>query len=278
MPKPASPFDGVAWVTGASTGIGRATALKLAHKGWRVAVTARSREKLEKLRDDAEHAYGKIIVMDGDVADDARMKAIVEELERDHGGIGLAILNAGIYEPIHGNQLVLEVFQRTISVNINGTLNCLLPLISTMKGRQRGQIALVSSVAGYGGLPTSSAYGASKAALINLAESLKFDLDKMGILIQVINPGFVDTPATKSNPFTMPMLMDVDDAAEALMGGLSKGRFEITFPKGFTYMMKLINLLPYWAYFPFVNKFTKWKNRPLEGEDTPPSKEPIKRW
>lgn len=263
-PKPTTPFDGVAWVTGASSGIGYATALKLAQTGWRVAVTARNLENLETLREAAQGAYGKIIIMEGDVTDAGRMAEIVDTLERDHGGVGLAILNAGIYEPMHGNQLKREVFERAFSTNVNGPINCLVPLTHAMKGRKRGQIALVSSVAGYGGLPMSCAYGATKAALINLAESLKFDFDKMGLLIQIVNPGFVDTPATKGNPFPMPLLLPVDDAANALLAGLSKPHFEITFPKKFTTMMKFINLFPYRAYFSAINRSTKWKDRPLE--------------
>ena len=287
MAKSTSPFDGVAWVTGASTGIGRQTALKLAQRGWRVVATARSADKLEELVSDAGGGYGYVIPMAGDVADSERMAAIVDEIERDHGGVGLAVLNAGIYEPMEGDELSVATFESTFDVNLKGTVNCLVPLSHAMGARERGQIALVSSVAGYGGLPTSTAYGATKAALINLAESLKFDFDKMGILIQVINPGFVDTPATKSNPFSMPLLMQVDAAADALIKGLDKGSFEVTFPKGFTYAMKVINLLPYWIYFPLMNRMTKWKERPLKGADAnneagadedDKDQLPIKRW
>ena len=182
--------------------------------------------------------------------------------------MALAVLNAGIYEPMHGNQLEYEVFDKTFDVNLAGTVNCLVPLQKAMFSRRQGQIAFVSSVAGYGGLPTSAAYGATKAALINMAESLKFDFDKMGILIQVINPGFVDTPATQSNPFEMPHLMPVDEAAEALVRGLSRSSFEVTFPKRFTRTMKIMRLLPYRVYFALLNRSTKWKDRPLEPTDT----------
>lgn len=277
-PKSSTPFDGVAWVTGASTGIGYTTALKLARKGWRVAATARNEDKLKALQEAAEGGYGQIIIMPGDVEDADAMARIVAELEADHGGIGLAVLNAGIYEPLHGNQLHVDLFQKTIRVNLQGTVNCLLPVVERMKERRSGQIAIVSSVAGYGGLPTSAAYGATKAALINLAESLKFDFDKMGLHIQIINPGFVDTPATQSNPFPMPFLMNVEDAADKVLKGLDSPTFEITFPKRFTYLLKAINLLPYALYFPAVNWFTKWKTRPLEGEDSIKDTTGTKRW
>lgn len=279
MPKPVSPFDGVAWVTGASTGIGRAVALKLAKTGWRVAVTARNQEALESLVDEAKDGYGTIIPMAADITDREQITKIVTDLEQDHGGVALAVLNAGIYEPIHGNQLEYAVFDKTFAVNLGGTVNCLVPLQKAMFSRRKGQIAIVSSVAGYGGLPTSAAYGATKAALINLAESLKFDFDKMGILIQVVNPGFVDTPATQSNPFEMPDLMQVDDAAEALVSGLTTSAFEVTFPKKFTRTLKILNLLPYRAYFALLNRSTKWKTRPLEPTDTKFDEEASrKRW
>ena len=268
MPKPVSPFEGIAWVTGASTGIGRATALKLARMGWRVAVTARNSEALEALVQEASDGYGTIVPMPADITDREAISEVVDTLERDHGGVALAVLNAGIYEPMHGNQLEYEVFDKTFDVNLAGTVNCLVPLQKAMFSRRQGQIAFVSSVAGYGGLPTSAAYGATKAALINMAESLKFDFDKMGILIQVINPGFIDTPATQSNPFEMPHLMPVDEAAEALVHGLSRSSFEVTFPKRFTRTMKIMRLLPYRAYFALLNRSTKWKDRPLEPTDT----------
>ena len=268
MPKPVSPFEGIAWVTGASTGIGRATALKLARMGWRVAITARNNEALEALVQKASDGYGKIIPMPADITDREAISEVVDTLERDHGGVALAVLNAGIYEPMHGNQLEYEVFDKTFDVNLVGTVNCLVPLQKAMFRRRQGQIAFVSSVAGYSGLPTSVAYGATKAALINMAESLKFDFDKMGILVQVINPGFVDTPATQSNPFEMPHLMPVDEAAEALVRGLSRSSFEVTFPKRFTRTMKIMRFLPYRVYFALLNRSTKWKDRPLEPTDT----------
>lgn len=266
--KPATPFDGIAWVTGASSGIGRMTALRLAERGFRVAITARAEDALHKLAAEAQSEYGNIVVMPGDVTDEARMADIVAELERDHGGVGLAVLNAGIYLPIEGDVLDVATFRKSFDVNLGGVVNCLVPLSHAMAVRGHGQIAIVSSVAGYGGLPTSAAYGATKAGLTNMAESLKFDFDKMGILLQVVHPGFVDTPATRSNPFSMPMLMDVDKAADALVEGLRGGQFEITFPKAFTRIMKLLNLLPYGLYFPMLNRMTKWKERPLASAST----------
>jgi NAD(P)-dependent dehydrogenase (short-subunit alcohol dehydrogenase family) len=132
----------------------------------------------------------------------------------------------------------LSDFDKSFAVNLSGVVNGLVPAIDRMKARGRGQSAFVSSVTGYGGMPTSAAYGATKAALINMAESLKFDLDKFGVSIQVVNPGFVDTPATADNAFSMPALMQPDEAARRIAQGLKSGSFEITFPRRFTYVLK----------------------------------------
>ena len=257
----ARPEHGLAWVTGASSGIGRALALKLVAEGFGVVVTARSHDKLVALQREAT-GPGRIIVLDGDVTDPEDMERVIASIEYDHGTLALVALNAGVFKPVHGEDLHLEDFQETFSVNLNGVVNCLLPAIRHMKTRGQGQIAIVSSVTGYGGLPTSGAYGATKAALINMAESLKFDLDKQGIRIQVVNPGFVDTPATKENAFPMPALVSPQEAADAIVAGLQASGFEITFPKRFTYVLKFINILPYWLYFPLINAATGWKKRP----------------
>jgi NAD(P)-dependent dehydrogenase (short-subunit alcohol dehydrogenase family) len=258
----ARPEMGLAWVTGASSGIGRALALRLVKDGFNVVVTARDHEKLVQLQHESP-GPGKIIVLDGDVTDPRDMERILAAIEYEHGSMVLAVLNAGVYIAVHGEDLHREDFEKTFAVNLNGTVNCLLPAVRHMKARGHGQIAIVSSVTGYGGLPTSAAYGATKAALINMAESLKFDLDKVGVRLQVINPGFVETAATAKNAFPMPALVSAEVAADRIAQGLKSGGFEITFPKRFTYAMKLLNLLPYGLYFWLINRATGWKTRPL---------------
>ncbi|WP_428696341.1 SDR family NAD(P)-dependent oxidoreductase [Stappia sp.] len=258
----ARPGDGIAWITGASSGIGETLAERLAALGWKVAVTARSAGPLEALRARAADGPGEILVMPGDVTDAARMAEIVAELEAERGPVALAILNAGVYLPVDGTAPDLAAFHASFDVNLKGTANALVPLVAAMKPRRRGQIALVASVAGYSGLPTSAAYGATKAGLINLAEAMKFDLDRLGILLQVVSPGFVDTPATKDNPFPMPHLMPVGEAADALIDGLAGTAFEITFPKRFTRQLKFLRLLPYRLYFPLMARTTGWSRKP----------------
>ncbi|MEM6667175.1 MAG: SDR family NAD(P)-dependent oxidoreductase, partial [Pseudomonadota bacterium] len=193
------PTDGPVWITGASSGIGRALALILAKRGWSVFATARSEDALASLASEVPH--GQIIPMAADVTDPDAMAATVAAITASHGPIACAVLNAGIYLPVRHAPFEREAYEKSFAVNLNGTINGLAPLIDQMVPRRSGAIYIVSSVAGYSGLPTSAAYGATKAALINMAESLKFDLDNHGVHIGVINPGFVRTPATDSNPF-----------------------------------------------------------------------------
>jgi NAD(P)-dependent dehydrogenase (short-subunit alcohol dehydrogenase family) len=251
----ANPADGAAWITGASEGLGKALALLLAAQGWTVYASARSADKLEALSASFT-GPGRIIALPLDVTDRDANRRAVETITRDGGKLALAVLNAGNFFPVRAFNLNYEAFDRSLEINLTGVVNGLLPAIEAMKAQGFGQLALVASSAGYGGLPKSAAYGASKAGLINLAASLKFDLDTMNIRIQVVTPGFVETPLTGKNDFPMPFLMKSDDAARAFAKGLKSNAFDITFPKRFTYMLKLANLLPYSLYFPLVARMT----------------------
>ncbi|ABC90572.1 probable oxidoreductase protein [Rhizobium etli CFN 42] len=254
----ARPEHGIVWISGASSGIGRALALKLAGEGYKVAVTAKSHERLVDLQAEASGLSGNIIVLDGDVTDAEDMEHVLASIEYEHGTLAMAILNAGVYLPIHAENLNRADFEKSFAVNLSGVVNCLVPAIRHMKAKGQGQIAIVSSVTGYGGLPNGAAYGATKAALINMAESLKFDLDKMGIRIQLISPGFVDTPTMGKSAFLMPALVSPEEAARQIAAGLKSQAFEIAFPRRFTTMLKLARLLPYGAYFPLMNHLTGW--------------------
>ncbi|WP_428979154.1 SDR family NAD(P)-dependent oxidoreductase [Hansschlegelia plantiphila] len=251
----------VAWVTGASSGIGEALALELAAKGVTVAATARRADALDALATKAAALGGSITALPGDVTDAGDMISIARKISEAHGPIDLAILNAGLFIPVSADPFDLDAFRRTFEVNLGGTAACLAAVLPAMTARRGGRIVVVSSVTGYAGLPSSAAYGASKAGLINLAESLKFDLDRRGVAIQVANPGFVDTPATAGNAFAMPALIPPSEAARRIVAGVIRGGFEITFPKRFTYVLKLLRLLPYPAYFWLVTKATGWDKR-----------------
>ncbi|MFT4181243.1 MAG: SDR family NAD(P)-dependent oxidoreductase [Rhizobium sp.] len=253
-PFVARPEHGVVWITGASSGLGRALALKLAGEGYKVAVTARRHDMLLELQAEASELPGSIFVLDGDVTSAEDMEHTVAAIEYQHGPLALLVLNAGVYLPARGEDLNHEVFERSFAINLHGVVNCLVPAVRHMRARGHGQIAIVSSAAGYGGLPGSAAYGATKAALINMAESLNFDLGRLGIRIQLVTPGFIETPLTAKNKFPMPGLISAEDAAAAVAAGLKSPSFEISFPKSFTYKLKLMKLLPYSLYFRIVRR------------------------
>lgn len=258
----ASPQDGVAWVTGASTGIGRALALALAREGYAVAATARSEDKLASLVGETGGLSGRIVPFPCDVIDRDQMCKTVARIEADLGPIALAVFNAGNFYSARGDALDVDNFIRSYQINLFGTIHGMVPVVERMRGREHGHIAIMGSVTGYGGIPISAAYGSSKAALNNMAESLKFDFDKMNIRIQVVNPGFVDTPLTRRSKLPMPALMDVGAAADRIAKGLRTGGFELTFPRRLTWPLKLVNLLPHPLYFALMNLAMGRRKRP----------------
>ena len=243
--RPARPEDGVAWVTGASAGIGRAVAEELSRRGWTVAISARRAAELEAM----EAANPRFIAAPCDITDAESIEAALAAIEARGRPVALAVLNAGTYVPTEIERFDAAAWRRQVEVNLNGTAQCLAALLARMLARASGQIGIVASVAGYRGLPRAGAYGATKAALINLAESLRLELAPRGILVNLVNPGFVRTPLTDRNDFPMPFLMEVEPAARRLVDGLESGRFETTFPRRFTWMLKLLRILPYALYF-----------------------------
>jgi NAD(P)-dependent dehydrogenase (short-subunit alcohol dehydrogenase family) len=244
-----------AWITGASSGIGRALALALAREGVVVAASARSQGALESLASEA--ANGRILPTPLDVTDRAAVKAAAEAAIRVfRSPPDLAVLNSGTFLPMAAADFDSARFRAQVEVNLMGTVHMLEALLPAYLAARRGHIAIVSSVAGYRGLPTSAAYGATKAALINLAESLKYDCDRASVKLQLVNPGFVKTPLTDVNDFAMPHLMPVEKAVARMIAGLQTNRFEITFPRRFTWQLKLLRLLPYRLYFAITRRRT----------------------
>lgn len=247
----------IAWITGGGSGIGRAVALRLARDGWQVAISGRRQEPLEEVAEQARELRGSILPMPLDVTDRERCMQVAAEIEQQLGPLHLVILNAGIYtkfEPL--KDFDAAAFDRHYAVNFFGVINGLNATLPQLKRRRTGHVVFVSSVSGYRGLPLAAPYGSSKAALINLAESLHFDLEPAGIDVTVVNPGFVETPLTDQNRFSMPAITDTTVAAERIVKGIYRKRFEITFPRRFTYILKLLRLLPYRLYFPVMRKFT----------------------
>ncbi len=241
------------WVIGASTGIGLASAQLLVDLGARVAFSARSMDKLLA----ATGAAPRAIAVPLDVTDHATIKAAGARIVAEWGGLDLVLVVAGGYNEMRADTFDLRAANHLIDLNLRGVFNCLDVVLPVLLKQGAGAIGLVSSVAGYGGLPKALVYGPTKAALINLTECLYFDLQPKGIGVYQINPGFVETPLTAGNDFEMPALMSPEAAAEAIVDGIERGDFHIHFPKRFTNSLRFARLLPYRLYFWLVRKVTK---------------------
>ena len=245
-----------AWVTGASSGIGRELALQLATKDIKVFASARRTDKLKILSSLNDNIYP--ISMDVSQISDVRKKT--NFFLEDDNFPDLIILNAGVSK-LFTIDKIEESYQeivRSMDVNYFGVINCLAVLLPSMIKRKRGHIAVMASVAGYRGLPNSLAYSPTKAALINLVEILRTELTPIGITVSVINPGFVDTDATRINKFRMPKMVSVEYAAEKILRDLKKLKYEVAFPFGFTFFIKFLRILPNSLYF-FIIRRLIWK-------------------
>lgn len=231
------------WLTGASSGIGEALVAPLVARGARVAVTARRTDLLEAV---ARRAGGDAtLVVPADVTDQQAVTAAARTIEAAWGGIDLAIFNAGgNVEPDGPSRFDADAYVRTMTLNYFSVVFGIDAVLGGMLARGRGHLAAVASLGGYRALPTAGAYGASKAAVIYLLESLRFDLEPSGIGVTVINPGFVRTPLTARNRFRMPFLMDADAAAERIVAGFARDRREIHFPGALSWPMKLLRIAP----------------------------------
>lgn len=241
------------WVIGASYGIGAALARELIGRGARLALSARSREPLDELA----RASPESLVAPLDVTDPASVARAADVVGARWGGVDLVLVVAGTHVEMRAQGFDLAAARRLLEVNLHGALNCVdaaLPLVRRA-GAGAG-IAIVSSVAGYVGLPRSLIYGASKAALINFAESLYGDLRPEGYGVYLVSPGFVDTPLTRKNDFKMPALMSAADAARITLDEIAAGRFESHYPKRFTLGLKLLRILPYRLQFWAVRRIT----------------------
>ncbi|MBZ2208838.1 SDR family NAD(P)-dependent oxidoreductase [Massilia soli] len=240
------------WVVGASTGIGKATAELLHALGATVALSARSAGKLHS----AVAGMPRAIAVPLDVTDHASLMDASERVLREWGGIDLVLLVAGGYNEMRADTFDLDAANALVDLNLRGTFNCLDVVLPQLLRQRYGGVGIVASVAGFGGLPKALVYGPTKAALINLSESLYLDLRPRGIAVYQINPGFVETPLTANNDFPMPALMSPDNAALALVEGLERGQFHIHFPRRFTNALRFARLLPYRMYFWLIHKVT----------------------
>lgn len=224
------------WLIGASEGLGRALAKRLDQEGARLILSARSADRLEELRSELQDAR----VVPLDVTD---MQA-VRNAAASVGPLDGVVYNAGAYDPMRATDWNSEAALRMSDVNFTGALRVLGEVVPGFVKKGQGDITLVGSLAGYRGLPAAIGYSASKAALVSLAESMRFDLKETGVIVRVVNPGFIKTRLTEKNSFRMPMLMSPEDAAERVLSAMSKRRFRTDFPAPFSWAMRCLEYLP----------------------------------
>lgn len=239
------------WLIGASSGIGEATAAVLHARGAQVLLSARKAEALEAFV--ATHPGAQAWPLD---VTDADAVARTTAALLAEGPLDLVVYCAGHYQAMRADAIDLADMHRHMNINYSGALNVMAAVLPGMIARRQGHLSLISSVAGFRGLPKSLAYGPTKAALTHLAENLYLDLHPLGIGVSAIHPGFVQTPLTAGNNFAMPALLTPEQAAQAMLHGWARGDFDIHFPRRFTRWMKLLRLLPYRLYFPVVRRFT----------------------
>ncbi|SEF78189.1 SDR family NAD(P)-dependent oxidoreductase [Oceanospirillum linum] len=244
------------WITGASQGIGKALALAYARAGKTVAISARHSENLQSVAAEAASLTGRILVLPCDVTDKNQVISSLNQLIEQERLPDRIILNAGTHQAMSARTFSADTIAKLLKINTLGSAIPLEVLLPHYLKQGSGQIAIVASVAGYRGLPTASAYGASKAALINLAESLRSELYSSGVDIRLVNPGFVKTPLTDKNEFDMPFLISAEKAASTIIRGLSGKRFEIVFPTPMAIAMSVLKWLPDRIFFPLINRGT----------------------
>ena len=241
------------WITGASSGIGKALAEKFAAEGWKVAASARRKEILDKM---SEHE--NIFSYPLDVTNQDQIKNSFEKIIEDFNGLNLCVFSSGTYDPKLEQEINVAQNKFVMETNFFGVLYCIKAVESYFKNKKDGHISIVSSIAAYRGLPNSSGYGPSKAALTNLTESLYFDFKKYNVRISLVSPGFIKTPLTDKNEFPMPFIKSPEFAAEKMFNGLTKSKaFEIHFPKALTVLLKIFRVLPYKIYLFLIDKGVK---------------------
>ena len=246
------------WITGGSTGIGKALAIRFANEGWNVAISARRENLLKELSDRFEN----ISPFPLDVTDKENCKNIFNQVKEKFGNIDICFFSTGTWDPKKEKDIDVEQIENVFKINFFGTVNSIKAVEEYYKNRNEGTIAIVSSIAGYRGLPNSTGYGPSKSALNNLAESLYFDFGRHNVRVCLVSPGFIKTPMTDKNDFKMPFLKTPEFAADKIYDGLvNKKIFEIHFPKELTLTLKFFSILPYKLYFYLVKKLTKFQKK-----------------
>ena len=242
------------WITGASSGIGKSLAIKFANEHWQVAASARRENLLQELNKNNSNIHSFPL----DVKNESETKKVFQDILKKFQTVDICVFCTGIHDPESEKKLSAEKIREIMETNFFGTVNCIMAVNTYFRERKNGHIAIVSSVAGYRGFPAASGYCASKAALTSLAESLYFDFKRYDVRVSLVSPGFIKTPLTDKNKFSMPMIKSSEYAAEKMFIGLTKkNAFEIHFPKTFTIIVKLLKIMPNWLFFWLVGKGIK---------------------
>ena len=240
----------VIWITGASSGIGKALSIKFAKEGWIVAASARREGLLQELTKINQNIHSFQL----DVTNPEQCKKVFEDIKNKFNNIEISIFGTGIHDPNSEKKFNLDKIRKIMEVNYFGTMNSINSVYDYYNDKKSGQISIISSVAGYRGLPAAGAYCASKSALTSFAESLRFEMMRKNVRVSLVSPGFIKTPMTDQNDFPMPMIKSPEFAAEQIYIGLTKKTwFEIHFPKAFTFFLKFLRILPNSIYFKLIN-------------------------
>lgn len=242
------------WIIGASSGIGAALARELAAQGAQLALSARRPQALAQL---ADSLASRPQIAPCDVANLDSVQQAAAAVFRRQKRVDSVINLAALYEPMALDALDIGKLEAIVQVNVTGAFHVLHAILPHLGAQGGGQIALCASLAGYCGLPNGQPYSATKAAVINLAQSLRAEKQPnagQNWDVKLINPGFVRTPLTDKNDFHMPLLMEPEAAAKALARGLRGRAFEIHFPRRMTFAMKALRWLPARFYFRLARK------------------------
>lgn len=242
------------WIVGASSGIGHALAESLLARGAKVAISARQTQPLAALSSRFPESAFAVTM---DITNPPDWESAHNSIMARWGAIDTVIFCAAAYQPVRAWNIDEALAARMIDTNLTSAVRGIATVLPAMLDSGKGHISLIASVAGYMGLPKSLVYGPTKAALINLAESLYLDVHDKGIGVSIINPGFVDTPLTKGNEFRMPAIISAETAARKIIAGLERGDFEIHFPKRFTCWLRIIRRLPYPLRFRILSEVAK---------------------
>ena len=244
------------WITGGSTGIGKALAIKFVNEGWNVAISARRENLLKEISERYENIHSFPL----DVTDKNKCNEVFNDIKNKFNEVDICFFSTGTWNPKKEKDIDVEQIEDVFKVNFFGTVNSIKAVEKYFKDKKSGIITIVSSIAGYRGLPNSTGYGPSKSALNNLTESLYFDFKRFGVRVCLVSPGFIKTPMTDKNDFKMPFLKTPEYAADKIYDGLiNKNSFEIHFPKALTIILKILSFLPSKLYFGLVGRMTKYQ-------------------